>query len=147
VHGLNPDALAIADALDKERKDKGVRGPLHGIPVLIKDNIDTADKMMTTAGSLALWGSRPSKDSTVAQKLREAGAVILGKQISANGPTFVPATHQRLERPRRPDQEPVCAGPQPVRFEFRLGRRRLRESVRCSHRHGNRRIDRLPFVE
>jgi amidase len=76
---LNPDALAIADALDKERKDKGVRGPLHGIPVLIKDNIDTADKMMTTAGSLALLGSKPSKDSTVAQKLREAGAVILGK--------------------------------------------------------------------
>jgi amidase len=76
---LNPDALAIADALDKERKDKGARGPLHGIPVLIKDNIDTADKMMTTAGSLALLGSRPSKDSTVAQKLREAGAVILGK--------------------------------------------------------------------
>ena len=76
---LNPDALAIADALDKERKDKGVRGPLHGIPVLIKDNIDTGDKMMTTAGSLALLGSKPSKDSTVAQKLREAGAVILGK--------------------------------------------------------------------
>jgi amidase len=76
---LNPDALSIADALDKERKDKGVRGPLHGIPVLIKDNIDTADKMMTTAGSLALWGSRPSKDATVAQKLREAGAVIVGK--------------------------------------------------------------------
>jgi amidase len=76
---LNPDALTIADALDKERKDKGVRGPLHGVPVLIKDNIDTADKMMTTAGSLALLGSRPSKDSTVAQKLREAGAVILGK--------------------------------------------------------------------
>jgi amidase len=76
---LNPDALAIAEALDKERKDKGVRGPLHGIPVLIKDNIDTADKMMTTAGSLALRGSRPSKDATVAQKLREAGAVIVGK--------------------------------------------------------------------
>ena len=76
---LNPDALAIADALDKERKNKGVRGPLHGVPVLIKDNIDTADKMMTTAGSLALLGSRPSKDSAVAQKLREAGAVILGK--------------------------------------------------------------------
>jgi amidase len=76
---LNPDALAIAEALDKERKDKGPRGPLHGIPVLIKDNIDTADKMMTTAGSLALLGSKPSKDSTVAQKLREAGAVILGK--------------------------------------------------------------------
>jgi amidase len=76
---LNPDALAIADGLDQERKDKGPRGPLHGIPVLIKDNLDTADKMMTTAGSLALLGSKPLKDSTVAQKLREAGAVILGK--------------------------------------------------------------------
>jgi amidase len=76
---LNPDAVAIAEALDKERKDKGARGPLHGIPVLIKDNIDTADKMMTTAGSLAMLGSRPSKDSAVAQKLRDAGAVILGK--------------------------------------------------------------------
>jgi len=76
---LNPDALAIADAMDKERKSGKVRGPLHGIPILIKDNIDTADKMMTTAGSLALLGSKPPKDSTVAQKLREAGAVILGK--------------------------------------------------------------------
>jgi amidase len=75
----NPDALAIAEALDKERKAKGVRGPLHGIPVLIKDNIDTADRMMTTAGSLALIGAKPLKDSFVAQKLREAGAVILGK--------------------------------------------------------------------
>ena len=76
---LNPDALWIADALDQERKTKGPRGPLHGIPILIKDNIDTADRMMTTAGSLALVGSKPSKDSFVAQKLRAAGAVILGK--------------------------------------------------------------------
>jgi amidase len=76
---LNPDALSIADAMDAERKEKGPRGPLHGIPVLIKDNIDTADKMMTTAGSLALVGSHAAKDSTVAQKLRDAGAVILGK--------------------------------------------------------------------
>jgi amidase len=75
----NPDALAIAEALDKERKEKGPRGPLHGIPILIKDNIDTGDRMMTTAGSLALLGSRASKDSYVARKLREAGAVILGK--------------------------------------------------------------------
>src|SRR5205807_1055421 len=60
---LNPDALAIADALDRERKAKGRRGALHGLPVLIKDNIDTADKMMTTAGSLALVGSKPAKDS------------------------------------------------------------------------------------
>ena len=76
---MNPDAPAIAEALDRERKAKGPRGPLHGIPVLIKDNIDTADKMMTTAGSLALVGAKPPQDSFVAQKLRAAGAVILGK--------------------------------------------------------------------
>ncbi len=76
---LNPDTMSIADALDEERKAKGPRGPLHGVPVLIKDNIDTADQMMTTAGSLALVGSKPPKDSFVAQKLRAAGAVILGK--------------------------------------------------------------------
>ncbi|MGE5518777.1 MAG: amidase family protein, partial [Candidatus Dadabacteria bacterium] len=68
---LNPDALSIADAMDNERKKGKIRGPLHGIPVLIKDNIDTADKMQTTAGSLALEGNRASKDSFVAQRLRE----------------------------------------------------------------------------
>src|SRR5438132_8831893 len=76
---INPEAHSIAESLDRERQEKKARGPLHGIPVLIKDNIDTADKMQTTAGSLALLGSRPSKDSFVARKLREAGAVILGK--------------------------------------------------------------------
>ncbi len=77
---LNPDALEIAESLDRERKEKGSRGPLHGIPVLIKDNIDTADKMMTTAGSLALVGApKPPRDSFVARQLRTAGAVILGK--------------------------------------------------------------------
>lgn len=75
----NPDAMAIAQALDQERKAKGPRGPLHGIPVLIKDNIETADRTMTTAGSLALEGSIAARDSFVAQKLRAAGAVILGK--------------------------------------------------------------------
>ena len=89
---VNPDALAIADALDKEFKDAAdtaqrnssggrvtMNFRLHGIPILIKDNIDTADRMMTTAGSLALVGAKPLKDSFVARKLREAGAVILGK--------------------------------------------------------------------
>jgi len=76
---INPDALAIADKLDRERKQGASRGPMHGIPVLIKDNIDTADRMMTTAGSLALLGSIPSQDAFVAKKLRDAGAVILGK--------------------------------------------------------------------
>src|SRR5438132_594180 len=76
---LNPDALPIAADLDKERKAGRVRGRLHGIPVLIKDNIDTHDRMTTTAGSLALGGSVPLKDSFVAKKLRDAGVVIIGK--------------------------------------------------------------------
>jgi amidase len=79
VMELNPDALAIADALDVERRASGPRGLLHGIPVLLKDNIDTADRMTTTAGSLALAGSIAAQDAFVAQRLRQAGAVILGK--------------------------------------------------------------------
>lgn len=76
---INPEAAAIAEALDQERKQGGLRGPLHGIPILIKDNIDTADRMTTTAGSLALEGSHATRDAFVAKKLREAGAIILGK--------------------------------------------------------------------
>ena len=76
---LNPDALEIADTLDKERKEKGARGPMHGIPIVIKDNLNTADKMATTAGSLALVGSKPPQDSFAVKQLRRAGAVIIGK--------------------------------------------------------------------
>ncbi|MGZ8558149.1 MAG: amidase [Chitinophagaceae bacterium] len=76
---INPDALTIADDMDKERKAGTIRSPLHGIPVLIKDNIDTADKMMTTAGSLALVGHIAAKDAFIITQLREAGAVLLGK--------------------------------------------------------------------
>src|SRR5207248_824468 len=76
---VNPDALTIADTLDQERKTKGPRGPLHGVPVLIKDNIDTSDGMATTAGSLALVGAKPPRDAFLIQRLRQAGAVILGK--------------------------------------------------------------------
>ncbi|HQT95501.1 MAG TPA: amidase family protein, partial [Thermoanaerobaculaceae bacterium] len=76
---VNPDAVAIAVALDAERKAKGPRGPLHGIPVVVKDNIATADRMATTAGSLALVGAKAPRDSFVAERLRAAGAVILGK--------------------------------------------------------------------
>ena len=76
---VNPDALDLADQLDTERRSKGIRGPLHGIPVLIKDNIDTADKMATTAGSLALVGSQPPEDSFVVKQLRKAGALVIGK--------------------------------------------------------------------
>jgi amidase len=76
---LNPEALSIADDLDKERKAKGARGPLHGIPVLLKDNIDTGDRMSTSAGSLALADQHAKEDAPLARRLREAGAVILGK--------------------------------------------------------------------
>jgi amidase len=76
---INPDALSIADAMDQERKKGKVRGPLHGIPVLIKDNIDTADKMSTSAGSIALAGNKAAQDAFIVKKLREAGAVLLGK--------------------------------------------------------------------
>jgi amidase len=75
----NPEALTIADALDAERKARGPRGPLHGIPIVIKDNIATADRMMTTAGSLALVGAKPPADAFIVARLRAAGAVILGK--------------------------------------------------------------------
>lgn len=75
----NPHALDIANALDHERQTTGPRGPLHGIPILLKDNIDTADETLTTAGSLALVDSRPHQDATVAARLRAAGAVLLGK--------------------------------------------------------------------
>jgi amidase len=79
ISETNPDALALADALDAERRTKGVRGPLHGIPIVIKDNIDTADRMTTTAGSLALKGSIAARDAFVVERLRAAGAVILAK--------------------------------------------------------------------
>ncbi|MEP1035035.1 amidase [Ekhidna sp.] len=76
---VNPEALDIADALDNERANGKIRGPLHGIPVMIKDNIDTGDKMMTTAGSMALAGSSAPDDAFIVKKLREAGVVLLGK--------------------------------------------------------------------
>ena len=76
---INPDAIAIARQLDIEYKSGKIRGPLHGIPILIKDNIDTADQMMTTAGSLALIGNKATQDAFIVKKLREAGAVLLGK--------------------------------------------------------------------
>ena len=79
VSVVNPQAAAAAEDLDRERRAGAVRGPLHGIPILIKDNIATADRMMTTAGSLALANVKPPKDAFIVGRLREAGAVILGK--------------------------------------------------------------------
>ena len=85
---VNPDAVAIADAMDVERATKGPRGPLHGIPVLVKDNLDSADHMATTSGSLALVGAKPTRDSHVVKRLREAGAVLLGKTNQSEWANF-----------------------------------------------------------
>jgi amidase len=79
VLDVNPDAVTIAEALDRERRSGGVRGPMHGIPVLLKDNIDTGDRMTTTAGSLALEGTRAGQDAFLAGRLRAAGAILLAK--------------------------------------------------------------------
>ncbi len=89
---LNPDALTFADELDREYKQKGPRGPLHGIPVLLKDSMDTADRMGTTAGSLALDGSPAPRDAFLVQRLRAAGAIILGKANLSEWANFR-ATH------------------------------------------------------
>ncbi len=85
---VNPDALAIADELDRELAAGAIRGPLHGIPIVLKDNIDTADNMLTTAGSLALASTKPLQDSTTAARLRAAGAVILGKTTLSEWANF-----------------------------------------------------------
>ena len=76
---INPDAISIAKEMDIERKNGRTRGVMHGIPIVIKDNIDTADKMQTTAGALAMVGNYALKDAFVVKKLRESGAIIIGK--------------------------------------------------------------------
>src|SRR5437899_4354400 len=85
---VNPDAQAIAQKLDVERRAGRVRGPLHGIPVVLKDNVDTGDRMQTAAGSLGLVGTPARRDSTVAANLRDAGAVILGKTTLSEWANF-----------------------------------------------------------
>jgi amidase len=88
VMEINPDVMELAAALDRERQAGHVRGPLHGIPILLKDNIDTADRMLTTAGSLALMGSAPDRDAAVVARLRAAGAVLLGKTTLSEWANF-----------------------------------------------------------
>src|SRR6266540_3474368 len=98
----NPDALAIADRLDADRKARRPRGPLHGIPVLIKDNIATADRMMTTAGSLALLGVTPPRDSVVAERLPAAGRPRTLTRSTATPAVRAPAPAPRSPRTSRP---------------------------------------------
>src|SRR3970282_2090045 len=118
---VNPEALDIAEALVKERKDTGARGPLHGIPVLLKDNVGTSDRMTTTAGSLELEGSIPQKDSFVAERLRAAGGVLLAE---ANFETLtfsieIPGARApaRAPRPRRTSARSQSA-PRPTARSF-----------------------------
>ena len=109
----NPDALTIADGLDKERKAGKLRGPLHGIPVLIKDNIDSGDQMMTTAGASALLGHKAKQDAFIIQKLRAAGAVLLGKtNLSEWAQLPLLALGERLEQPGPPEPQPLRPRPQ-----------------------------------
>ena len=117
----NPDALKIADGLAQERKAGKVRGPLHGIPVLIKDN---GDHMMTTAGASALLGYKAKQDTFIVQKLRAAGAVLLGKTNLRErvGRFSVVALGERLEQPRPLKPQPVRARPQHQRLQLGFGR-------------------------
>ena len=145
---LNPDVLAIADDLDVERHQHGARGPLHGIPVLIKDNIDTADKMATTAGSLALVGSRPPADAFLVRRLRQAGAIILGKTNLSEWANIRSSRSTSGWSGRGgADAESVCARPQHLRLEFRVRRGRCGEPVCRCCRDRDRRIDRESFID
>ena len=143
-----PTLCVSPTTLDAERKARGSRGPLHGIPILIKDNIDTADRMMTTAGSLALEGAIAATDAFVVERLRAAGAVILGKtNLSEWANIRSTRSIERMERARwagrriptrstaiRADRVPASG----VAVSANLARGR--------HRHRNRRLDRLPVV-
>lgn len=146
---VNPDAIAIARQRDRERRNTRflALGPsLHGIPVVIKDNIDTADKMKTTAGSLALMDAPvPKQDAFIVTKLREAGAVILGKtNLSewASRQRF----DQRLVRPRRPNPQSIHPRPQSLRVVVRLRCSHRRQPRRHRDRYRNRRVDTLPCI-
>ena len=111
---INPDALSIADNMDAERKNGKVRGPMHGIPVLIKDNIDTGDKMMTTAGALALVGNKAAKDAFIITQLRNAGAVLLGKTNLSEWANFRSTRScKRMDQPRRANKKSICADRNP----------------------------------
>ena len=141
---LNPDALAIADALDAERQASGLRGPLHGVPVLIKDNIDTADRMSTTAGIARARGldRRPRRLHRRAPAGRR-GSHSRQDEPERMGELSIDAFDERLERTRRSGAQSVRARSQSLRIELGNGGRRRREPCDGWRRHGDRRIDRL----
>ena len=141
----NPEALAIADALDAERRAKGARGPLHGIPILLKDNVDTHDQMTTTAGSLALEGSIPPRDSIVAERLRAAGAILLGKTNMSEWAN-IRSNKSSSGWSARGGQcrNPYVLDRNPCGSSSGLGHRGGGQPGRGGHRHRDRRLDRVP---
>ena len=144
----NPDALAIAEALDRERRDKGPRGPLHGIPVVLKDNIDTADRMRTSAGRLRSRRSIAARDAFIVERLRAAGCVILAKTNLSEWANFRgKRSTSGWSAPRRADAQPVRARSQHQRVELGLGRGNHGQPLRRCRRHRNRRLDREPVVD
>ena len=141
---LNPDAEAIAERLDDERRAGHVRGPLHGIPILVKDNVATADRMQTTAGSLALLGSKVPRDAGVAKDLRRGRRRDpgQGQPLRVGQLPLVPGL-ERVDRQGRAVPDALRAGPQRIRVELGVGGRGRRELRRRRDRHRDRRLDRL----
>jgi amidase len=134
---INPDAERLAEELDKERKAGKIRGALHGIPVLLKDNIDTADRMKTTAGSLALLDApTPKRDAFLVEQLRRSGAVILGKTNLSNGRTFARRNLRAVVGARRANAQPVYFRPQWC-GSFGPAQPWIRRICGGRHRHGN----------
>ena len=140
----NPDALQLAAESDARRRERHTRGAMDGIPVLVKDNIDTADKQATTAGSFALAHNRPARDAGVVTRLRDAGAVILGKaNMSRMVGLSVGQRFEWVDVDRWADQQPVRLGPQPLRLVERFGRRGVCSPGHRRCRHGDRRFHRV----
>jgi hypothetical protein len=134
---LNPDARPIAAELDRERKERGAGGPLHGIPVVVKDNIETGDRMMTSAGSVALADAPAREDAELVTRLRTAGAVILGKTNLSEWVISDPAIRRADGAGAAADSQSVCARSQPFGIQLRIGSGRGSESMRGSGRHGD----------
>ena len=145
---INPDALAIAEGLDEERRAGKARGPLHGIPVLLKDNIATADRMQTTAGSLALVGVTPAGRRAHRQAPARSGRRDPGQDEPVGvGELPFDALLERLERARRAVPQSLRARSQPLGLELRLGRRRRGQPVRDHRRDRDGRLDRVALEQ
>ena len=145
---LNPDAAAIARQLDQERKNGQVRGPLHGIPILVKDNIETRDPIATTAGSLALADWRAPQDAFVAARLRAAGAIILGKTNLSEWANFR-STHSTSGWSGRGGQtkNPYALDRNPSGSSSGSGAAACQQSLRCGHRQRDRWIGHQPVID